>query len=73
MPLLCVAAVDDPIAVDAAVPRSSIASNPLAALVVTPSGGHLGWVSSGQGGGLSGAPWPYEGVLQWLSLVVAEA
>jgi hypothetical protein len=79
LPLLCVQAADDPIAVDAAVPRDIAAANPNVALIVTPSGGHLGWLASAgdgmssAGGGATGAPWPYEGVLQWFAAVAAEA
>jgi predicted alpha/beta-fold hydrolase len=74
VPLLCVQAKDDPIAVDHAVPRSAVAANPHVALVVTPSGGHLGWVcpATAAGGGPTGAPWPYEGVLQWFGQLEAE-
>ncbi len=68
-PLLCVQAADDPIAVDAAVPRAAAAANPHVALVVTPSGGHLGWIA---GGDATGAPWPYEGVLQWFGALAEE-
>lgn len=64
VPLLCIQARDDPIAVDAAIPRAAVASNPHVALVVTPSGGHLGWIHAQ--GSPFGAPWGYTGVLQWL-------
>ena len=70
VPLLCVAAADDPIAVDAAVPRAEVARNPHAALVVTPSGGHLGWMVAGASP--FGRPAPYAGVLQWLGAIVEE-
>ncbi len=79
VPLLCVQAADDPIAVDAAVPRAAAAANPNVAMIVTPSGGHLGWMAAAgdgvhtAGGGATGAPWPYEGVLQWFAAVAAEA
>ena len=70
VPLLCVAAADDPIAVDDAVPRAAIAANPHAALVVTPSGGHLGWITTCSGA--FGPPQPYTGVLQWFTTLVRE-
>jgi hypothetical protein len=69
-PLLCVQAADDPIAVDQAVPREEIANNPHAALIVTPSGGHLGWIAAE--GDPFGSPWPYRGALQWLDARVVE-
>ncbi len=70
IPLLCIQAADDPIAVDEAVPRDDIAANPHVALVVTPSGGHLGWIAAP--GNPFGSPWPYEGALQWLHARAAE-
>ena len=70
VPLLCVQAADDPIAIDAAVPRAAVAANPNVALVVTPSGGHLGWIT--EEAGATGAPGPYRGVLEWFEAVVAE-
>lgn len=38
-------AADDPIAPEFAIPYKEIAQNDLCALIVTPAGGHLGWVS----------------------------
>jgi predicted alpha/beta-fold hydrolase len=70
VPLLCVQAKDDPIAVDAAVPREAAAANPNVALVVTPSGGHLGWITVE--GGATGAPGPDQGVLEWFAAAEAE-
>ena len=70
VPLLCVQAADDPIAVDAAIPRDAAAANPHVALVVTPSGGHLGWQAAN--GSPFGSPWPYTGVLQWLTALTQE-
>lgn len=70
LPLLCVQAADDPIAIDAAIPRAEVARNPHVALVVTPSGGHLGWVEAG--GSPFGRPTTYPGVIQWLTALVAE-
>ena len=70
VPLLCVQARDDPIAIDDAVPRAAAAANPNVALVVTPSGGHLGWITAEAGA--TGAPGPYRGVLEWFSAVEAE-
>lgn len=70
-PLLWVAAADDPIAIDSCVPRKAIAANPCCALVVTPSGGHMGWMAGIEAP--FGAPWPYEGTAQWLAAVAGEA
>lgn len=62
VPLLCVSAADDPIALASAIPRAALAANPLAALVVTPFGGHLGWLAGasargGWGGGALASVW----------------
>ena len=70
VPLLCVQAADDPIAVDAAVPRAAAAANPNVAMVVTPSGGHLGWITVDAGA--TGAPGPDQGVLEWFAAAEAE-
>ena len=70
VPLLCVQAADDPIAVDAAVPREAAAQNPNVAMIVTPSGGHLGWITVGAGA--TGAPGPDQGVLEWFAAAEAE-
>jgi len=70
VPLLCIQAKDDPIAVDEAIPREAAAANPHVALVITPSGGHLGWMTAGASP--LGRPWPYLGVISWLTLLTAE-
>lgn len=44
-------AADDPIAPEAAIPYKQIKENEKCMLVVTPAGGHLGWVS-GPGGAI---------------------
>lgn len=49
IPLLVVQAADDPIAPAEAIPRQALAANPNCLLVVTPSGGHLGWCSGRDG------------------------
>ncbi|KAF2206990.1 hypothetical protein CERZMDRAFT_52013 [Cercospora zeae-maydis SCOH1-5] len=49
IPLLCVHAVDDPIACDQAVPYAEIQQNPYAVMCATSSGGHLGWFEFGGG------------------------
>eukprot|EP00210_Caulerpa_lentillifera_P007681 g7332.t1 len=49
IPLLCIQAEDDPIAVDRAIPKDAIHSNEHCTLVLTPHGGHLGWVTREDG------------------------
>ncbi len=49
IPLLCVQAENDPIAPREAIPYDAIAANPNTALVVTPTGGHLGWMAGRDG------------------------
>ena len=49
IPLLCVQAANDPISPQEAIPFDAIAANPNTALVLTPSGGHLGWTGGRDG------------------------
>ena len=49
VPLLIIQAADDPIAPVEAIPFEAIQANPESLLVVTPSGGHLGWCSGPTG------------------------
>lgn len=56
IPLLCVQADNDPIAPKEAIPYDAIAANPNTALVVTPTGGHLGWMA-GRDGALGTLCW----------------
>ena len=49
IPVLCVHAVDDPIACDQAVPYAEIAQNPYVVMAATSSGGHLAWFELGGG------------------------
>ncbi|KAL0923677.1 hypothetical protein M5K25_007743 [Dendrobium thyrsiflorum] len=44
-PLLCIQAANDPIAPSRGIPREEIKENPNCLLIVTPKGGHLGWVA----------------------------
>mgnify|MGYP001801739792 CR=1 FL=1 len=37
-------------------------------MVLTKGGGHLGWTSEREG--ITGAPWPNEGIVEWISAVV---
>ncbi|CAI9093409.1 OLC1v1028907C1 [Oldenlandia corymbosa var. corymbosa] len=54
-PLLCIQAANDPIAPSRGIPREDIKANSNCLLIVTPKGGHLGWVA-GEGAPF-GAPW----------------
>ncbi|KAI4312693.1 hypothetical protein MLD38_037494 [Melastoma candidum] len=54
-PLLCIQAANDPIAPSRGIPRDDIKENPNCVLVVTPQGGHLGWVAGAETP--LGAPW----------------
>ncbi|KAK9862037.1 hypothetical protein WJX84_009827 [Apatococcus fuscideae] len=45
IPLLCIQADNDPIAPEACIPYAALRENPNCSLVVTPGGGHLGWVN----------------------------
>ncbi|KAJ8768429.1 hypothetical protein K2173_021582 [Erythroxylum novogranatense] len=53
-PLLCIQAANDPIAPDRGIPREDIMRNPNCMLIVTPKGGHLGWIAAEAP---LGAPW----------------
>lgn len=57
-------AATDPIAPARCIPRKAIQENPLFSLVVTPAGGHLGWVSGPTAP--FGAPWTDAAVVEWL-------
>jgi predicted alpha/beta-fold hydrolase len=67
VPLLCVQAADDPIAPEHAIPRAALSDNPRCALVVTRTGGHLGWVTAEEG--VRGRPWTDGVVVDWLGAV----
>mmetsp|Transcript_11434 Transcript_11434/g.39768 ORF Transcript_11434/g.39768 Transcript_11434/m.39768 type:complete len:485 (-) Transcript_11434:105-1559(-) len=67
VPLLAVSAADDPIAPSEWIPVDHFATAKRSALVVTPSGGHLGWVNAEAGP--VGAPWTDEGVMEWFQAV----
>ncbi|XP_022159893.1 embryogenesis-associated protein EMB8 [Momordica charantia] len=64
IPLLCIQAANDPIAPDRAIPREDIKENPNCLLIVTPKGGHLGWVAGPEAP--FGAPWPDPFVIDFL-------
>ncbi|XVF12876.1 hypothetical protein REPUB_Repub08aG0157700 [Reevesia pubescens] len=63
-PLLCIQAANDPIAPSRAIPREDIQENPNCMLVVTPKGGHLGWVAGAKAP--LGAPWTDPVVMDFL-------
>lgn len=67
VPLLIIQAADDPIAPKEAVPFEAIAANPQCLLVMTPTGGHLGWC--GGKGGATGAPWTDAAVAEYFTAV----
>lgn len=63
-PLLCIQAANDPIAPNRGIPREDIKENPNCLLIVTPKGGHLGWVAGDQAP--NGAPWTDPVVMDFL-------
>ncbi|XP_073155339.1 embryogenesis-associated protein EMB8 isoform X2 [Henckelia pumila] len=64
IPLLCIQAENDPIAPSRGIPREDIEKNPNCMLIVTPKGGHLGWVAGGEAP--FGAPWTDPVVMDFL-------
>ncbi|KAL0326721.1 UNVERIFIED_CONTAM: Embryogenesis-associated protein [Sesamum angustifolium] len=64
IPLLCIQAENDPIAPSRGIPREDIKKNPNCMLIVTPKGGHLGWVAGGEAP--LGAPWTDPIVMDFL-------
>ncbi|GJU25204.1 embryogenesis-associated protein EMB8-like protein [Tanacetum coccineum] len=63
-PLLCIQAANDPIAPARGIPRQDIEDNPNCMLIVTPKGGHLGWVGGDEAP--FGAPWTDPVVMDFL-------
>ncbi|GMP68425.1 hypothetical protein CsSME_00028052 [Camellia sinensis var. sinensis] len=63
-PLLCIQAANDPIAPSRGIPRKDIQENPNCLLIVTPKGGHLGWVAGAESP--RGAPWTDPVVMDFL-------
>ncbi|KAH6774023.1 esterase/lipase/thioesterase family protein [Perilla frutescens var. hirtella] len=64
IPLLCIQAENDPIAPSRGIPREDIQKNPNCMLIVTPKGGHLGWVAGAEAP--LGAPWTDPIVMDFL-------
>eukprot|EP01026_Neomeris_dumetosa_P083785 TRINITY_DN9762_c0_g1_i10.p2 TRINITY_DN9762_c0_g1~~TRINITY_DN9762_c0_g1_i10.p2 ORF type:complete len:241 (+),score=23.99 TRINITY_DN9762_c0_g1_i10:47-724(+) len=67
IPLLCIQAADDPIAIEEAIPFQEIEANENCTLFVTPFGGHLGWIAGKNAP--FGAPWPDDLVVNFLKYV----
>ncbi|KAK9053083.1 hypothetical protein SSX86_029713 [Deinandra increscens subsp. villosa] len=63
-PLLCIQAANDPIAPARGIPREAIKANSNCMLIVTPEGGHLGWVGGDEAP--FGCPWTDPVVMDFL-------
>ena len=83
VPLLCLQALDDPIAPAAAIPRDEMRQNANVVLATTRTGGHLGWCCAAasarvgrgdeQGGRLfTGAPWCDAPAVEFLSSTLVQ-
>lgn len=70
IPLLCIQADNDPIAPSRGIPREDIKANPNCLLIVTPEGGHLGWVAGDEAP--FGCPWTDPIVMEFLEHVQNE-
>ncbi|KAK7312134.1 hypothetical protein VNO77_35762 [Canavalia gladiata] len=70
-PLLCIQAANDPIAPYRGIPREDIKENPNCLLIVTPKGGHLGWVAGDEAP--LGAPWTDPLVIEFIQYLEREA
>ncbi|WCJ18750.1 alpha/beta-Hydrolases superfamily protein [Euphorbia peplus] len=70
-PLLSIQAANDPIASDRAIPREDIKENPNCMLIVTPKGGHLGWIAGPEAS--LGAPWTDPIVMDFLDNLERDA
>lgn len=64
VPLFCIQAENDPFAPTRGIPREEIMENPHCLLIVTPQGGHLGWVAGD--GAPFGSPWTDSVVMEFL-------
>lgn len=67
IPLLCIQAENDPIAPSRGIPRDDIKANPNCLLIVTPQGGHLGWIAGDEAP--FGCPWTDPIVMEFLEHV----
>ncbi|KAK3154770.1 hypothetical protein QOZ80_2BG0194880 [Eleusine coracana subsp. coracana] len=70
IPLLCIQADNDPIAPSRGIPREDIKANPNCLLIVTPQGGHLGWVAGDEAP--FGCPWTDPIVMEYLEYLQNE-
>lgn len=70
IPLLCIQADNDPIAPSRGIPREDIKANPHCLLIVTPQGGHLGWIAGDEAP--FGCPWTDPIVMEFLEHVQNE-
>ncbi|GIL85488.1 hypothetical protein Vretifemale_14002 [Volvox reticuliferus] len=70
IPTLCIQALDDPIAPKEATPFAALRENSNCVLVMTLTGGHLGWVAGPDAP--FGAPWTDKVMFEWLNNVVLE-
>ncbi|KAL6911711.1 hypothetical protein ACP4OV_000516 [Aristida adscensionis] len=70
IPLLCIQANNDPIAPSRGIPREDIKANPNCLLIVTPQGGHLGWVAGDEAP--FGCPWTDPVVMEYLEYLQNE-
>ncbi|KAH9774907.1 AB hydrolase-1 domain-containing protein [Citrus sinensis] len=64
IPLLCIQAQNDPIAPSRGIPCEDIKANPNCLLILTPKGGHLGWVAGPEAP--FGSPWTDPVVMDFL-------
>ncbi|KAL1324655.1 hypothetical protein HN51_034820 [Arachis hypogaea] len=69
-PLLCIQAANDPIAPARGIPREDIQENPNCLLIVTPKGGHLGWIAGDEAP--FGAPWTDPLVMDFIQYLETE-
>ncbi|CAD6250076.1 unnamed protein product [Miscanthus lutarioriparius] len=70
IPLLCIQADNDPIAPSRGIPRDDIKANKNCLLIVTPQGGHLGWVAGDEAP--FGCPWTDPIVMEYLDYLENE-
>nr|CAB3447388.1 unnamed protein product [Digitaria exilis] len=70
IPLLCIQADNDPIAPSRGIPREDIKANSNCLLIVTPKGGHLGWVAGDEAP--FGCPWTDPIVMEYLEYLQNE-
>ncbi|KAL6633875.1 hypothetical protein ACP70R_026546 [Stipagrostis hirtigluma subsp. patula] len=70
IPLLCIQADNDPIAPSRGIPREDIKANPNCILIVTPQGGHLGWVAGDEAP--FGCPWTDPIIMEYLEYLQNE-